>query len=147
MISRQISLGMASLALIASGSALACTPPLQMTDEEQAAENAKGDREFAETARSSRAIIEIKARNTSGEYRSGALVDVLRVYKGKVRKGSILKLDTLSGAACGAGGMKRGERGIIILSRGEPRLFTGFLRSGDVKLLQKEGILPASVLE
>lgn len=146
-IGRQISLGVAFLALIASGPALACSiePPPQMTEAERAAENAKRDREFVESARSARAIIEIKARNTSGEYQSGALVDVLRVYKGKVRKGSILKLDTLSSAACGAGGIKRGERGIIILSKSEPKLFGGFLRSGDVELLQTDGILPASV--
>ena len=115
-----------------------------MTDEERAAESAKRDREFVESARSARAIIEIKARNNTGDYKSGALVDVLRVYKGKVRKGSILKLDTLSSAACGAGGIKRGERGIIILSKSEPKLFTGFLWSGNVELLQKEGILPPS---
>jgi hypothetical protein len=145
-ICRQISLGVVFLALLASGPALACdieSPPL-MTEEERAAKSAKRDREFVESARSARAIIEIKARNTSGEYQSGALVDVLRVYKGKVRKGSILKLDTLTSAACGAGGIKRGERGIIILSKSEPKLFMGFLWSGNVELLQKEGILPPS---
>lgn len=142
----RISLGTAFLALLSSGPALACSiePPPLMTEAERAAENAKKDREFVESARSARAIIEIKARNTSGEYQSGALVDVLQVYKGKVRKGSILKLDTLSSAACGAGGIKRGERGIIILSKSEPKLFTGFLWSGNVELLQKEGILPPS---
>lgn len=144
---RRISLGMAFLVLLASGPALACSiePPPQMTDEERAAESAKRDREFVESARSAHAIIETKARNTSGEYQSGALVDVLRVYKGKMRNGSILKLDTLSSPACGAGGIKRGEGGIIILSKSEPKLFKGFLWSGNVELLHKEGILPPSV--
>lgn len=143
---RQISLAIALLALIASGPALACTieVPPQMTEAEKAAQIVKSDRDFIEYAKSARAIIEIKALNSSGEYNSGNIVEVLRVYKGKVRKGAILQLDTVPSSACGAGGMKRRERGIVILSTSEPKLFQGLLWSGDIKILQNQGVLPES---
>ena len=146
MMVRQISLGMALLVLVAAGPAFACSiePPPPMTQEEKAAEAIKYDRKFVEWAKSARAILEVKAITRSGENESSALFEVRRVFNGRYRKGAALKLKTIGTSLCGAGGVRRRESGIIIISATEPKLFNGFLWSGNIKLLQNEGILPAS---
>ncbi len=144
---RQISLGMAFLALLASGSTLACSinPPPPMTEAEKAVEIAKTKQEFITSAKSARAIFDVKAITSSGENESHALFEVRQIYKGKFRKGGVIRLTTIGSSLCGAGGVKRREQGIIILSPENPHLFNGFLWSGDIELLQKEGVLPASL--
>jgi hypothetical protein len=144
MMVRRISLGMALFVLSVAGPALACSidipPPL--TETEKAAEIAKRDRDFVESAKSARAIFSVKALTSSGENESHALFEVRHIFKGKFRKGGVLKLKTIGSSLCGAGGVKRRQTGFIILSADEPRLFNGFLWSGNIELLQKEGVLP-----
>jgi hypothetical protein len=128
-------------------SAYACTiePPPLMTTEEKAAEQARIKQEFIDRAKSAPVILHVEAVTSSGENESHALFDVRHVYKGKARKGRVIKLRTIGSSLCGAGGVKRRQRGIIILSASEPRLFNGFLWSGDIEILQKEGILPVKL--
>ncbi len=127
--------------------AYACSiePPLPMTAEEKAAEKVRIKQEFIDHAKSAQAILHVKVITSSGENISHALFEIRQVYKGKARKGSALKLRTIGWSLCGAGGVKRRQQGIIILSASEPRLFNGFLWSGDIEILQQEGILPAKL--
>jgi hypothetical protein len=113
-----------------------------MTDEERAVELAEYKREFVKRAKVARGILEVKAITTSGERISGGLFEVRQVYKGKYRKWMTLELKTVPASMCGAGGAKRNERGIIIISADEPKLFRGFLGPNIIKLLQDEGVLP-----
>lgn len=144
---RQISLGLVLFALATTESALACSinPPPPMTEAEKAAEIAKTKQEFITSAKSARAIFDVKAITSSGENESHALFEARQICKGKFRKGGVIKLSTIGASLCGAGGVKRREQGIVILSTEDPHLFNGFLWSGDIELLQKEGVLPASL--
>lgn len=144
---RQISLGLVLFALATAEPALACSinPPPPMTEAEKAAEIEKTKQEFIKWAKSARAIFDVKAITSSGENQSHALFEVRQIYKGKFRKGGVIKLTTIGSSLCGAGGVKRREQGIVILSTEDPHLFNGFLWSGDIELLQKEGVLPASL--
>jgi hypothetical protein len=149
MMLRTLRLGLALFAACTASSALACSieiPP-QMTAEERAAEVEKWNREFVEKAKSARAILTVEAITSSGENESSALFEVSKIYKGKHRRGAALKLNTIGTSLCGPGAVKRRERGIIIISREDPRLFNGFVWSEDLKLLVDAGVLPQSVLD
>jgi hypothetical protein len=137
MMIRQISLGIALFILSVSGPALACTiePPPLMTEAEKAAEIAKTKQEFIMLAKSARAIFDVKAITSSGENESHAPFEVRRIYKGKFRRGGVIKLATIGSSLCGAGGVKRREKGIIILWSSDPLLFNGFLRIENIELL------------
>lgn len=146
---RQISMGLAILGLGTGGPVLACSiaPPPLMTAEEKAAASAKVKQAFIDQAKTAPAILHVRAIRSSGANESNALFEVSRSYQGKSRNGRVLRLKTLGLSLCGAGGVKRREQGIIILSASEPTLFNGFLRSGDIEILQQEGILPAKLLK
>jgi hypothetical protein len=123
--------------------ALACwiPPPPPMTDEEKAAEAAKRYQEFVERAKSARAIADVRALSNSGINYSSASFEIIRIYQGELGKNRRIKLRTVGASLCGAGGVKRGERGIIIISAEDPKHFNGFLWTDRIELLRKKGLI------
>lgn len=115
-----------------------------MTAEQQAEFEKQREQEFVELVRSADAVVEVEALTTSGPNLSQARFKILRVLSGDAKVGSRLKLRTVGGSLCGAGGVKRGEKGIIYISSEDKYLFTGFLSENSLELLAAAGIIPAS---
>ena len=128
---------------LTSKPALACSvvPRPPMSDEEYAAAHQRYLREWVETTRASIAIVEIRAISTSRPNAPSFLAEVTRSYGGKIRRGTILRFRVVEAAMCGPGGLRKGERGITIISSTDPRVFTGSLTLEEVTLLRSEGII------
>ncbi|UIP07878.1 hypothetical protein LY632_05640 [Erythrobacter sp. SDW2] len=124
--------------------AAACTipPPPPMTAEEKAALALQKDREFVERVRSAVLVLEVQALTTSGANVSKAKFRILKVLRGDARTGAKLKLRTVDQSLCGAGGVERGERGIIYVTVDQPDLFNGFLSDHHLALLAEAGVVP-----
>ena len=142
---RQIVAGIALVFFSAAGPALGCSipPPPPMTEEEKAAEAERYRQEFLDRGRNAEAIVRVKALSSSGYGESTAVVKVLKTFRGKIRRGTVLRLKTVDSAMCGWGDLKRGEHGVIVLDEKKARYFKGFLWEKDIQEYRKEGILPA----
>ena len=102
----------------------ACTLMLQTPEQEKMSRDA-----FIKWAATVTAIPEVKVIKSSDE-RSLATVKVIRVIRGNVKVGQKLQLRTEHGAMCGAGHLRKGQRGIIIYDTDRIPYFGGFLDTG-----------------
>jgi hypothetical protein len=133
------------IAVVQAQPASACLPPpnLPKTAEETAAEAEKNRQDLLDWGRNSEAIVHIRAISSSGHGESSVVVKVLKTLRGKIPRGTILRLKTIDTGMCGWGDVKRGQRGIIILDKGRPRYFKGFLDDYLIGEFRKDGVLPA----
>jgi hypothetical protein len=122
----------------------ACTiaPLPPMTVEERSTYFAQLDQQLIDRIRSADAVLEVEALTTSGPNRSKARFRVLRVLKGNTRLGSLLFLRTVGSSLCGPGEVERGQKGIIYLSKEQPKMFNGFIYKGDYDKLREAGMDP-----
>lgn len=134
----------AFFALATPQTVFACTPPLQRlkTDAERKAEEERLKQEFLSKGRNSEAIVHVKALSSSGSAEGKAMVEVLKTFRGKLRRGTVIQLKTIDTGMCGWGEMKRGDRGVIVIDKERPHFFKGFLSEQDLRLYRNEGIIP-----
>ena len=86
------------------------------------------------------AMVEVVALEGSHRRRPG-LVRVVRVLKGKMRRGRLLRLRSVEGSMCGAGDFERGSSGLILLDRLRGRLvFQGYLPADYLTRLDRLGL-------
>jgi hypothetical protein len=69
-------------------------------------------------------------------------VRVTRAFKGNIRRGAVLHLDTLDDNMCGAGEFTAGSRGVLLLARGDRLVFDGYLGEASLSILRRAGLLP-----
>ena len=127
----------AALLAAQPGAALGCSIPF----DPRPAEVQQDERARWSYARSE-AIAEAVAIQSSRRREPG-IVRVLRVIKGPYRPGRLLVLDTVDPSLCGAGSLRRGERGLIRIDRLNGRLvFGGWLPSDYLQRLDRLGLRP-----
>ncbi|HEX8514298.1 MAG TPA: hypothetical protein VF688_14470 [Allosphingosinicella sp.] len=89
-----------------------------------------------------KAMVEVVAIEGSRRHRPG-LVRVVRVLKGPVRRGQMLRLRSVDASMCGAGDFERGSRGLILLDRLSGRLtFQGYRQEDYLRRLDRLGLRP-----
>lgn len=127
------------LSVVPTVTVQACTlEPL--TAEQEKISKVEGERALIRMARAADAIVEVKVTRSSGVNMSHGTVKVLNILRGKAKQGQRLTLSTMSGNLCGAGTIKKGQRGIILLDA--KRLhFDGFLWPEQIAILEAEGII------
>ena len=86
-----------------SASACSIVPGPPKTEEEWAVEANQHRQDLLEWGRNSEAIVRVKAISTSGYGESAALVKVLKTMRGKIRRGTILRLKTIDTGLCDGG--------------------------------------------
>lgn len=127
----------AALLTVHSGAALACTIP-----EDPRPMEVQLDQRARDSYSRAQAMVEVVAVEGSSRRRPG-VVRVVRVLKGRVPQGQILKLRSIDQSLCGAGDFQRGSRGLILLDRLRGRLiFQGYLRPDYLKRLDRLGLRP-----
>lgn len=127
----------AALLTLQSGAALACTIPEDLRPVE-----VQKDEWARDTYSRAQAMVEVVALEGSRRRRPG-LVRVVRVLKGRLRPGRILKLRPVDESLCGAGDFERGSHGLILLNRLRGRLvFQGYLPAGYLTRLDRLGLRP-----
>jgi hypothetical protein len=88
------------------------------------------------------AMVEVVALEGSARLRPG-LVRVVRVLKGNIWRGRLLRLASVDNGMCGAGDFERGSHGLILLDRVKGRLtFKGYLPSDFLARLDRLGLRP-----
>jgi hypothetical protein len=100
------------------------------------------DESLRESWLRSEALLEVVAVEGSRRHHPG-LVRVVRVLKGRIRRGQILSLRSVDSGLCGAGDFERGSRGLILLySLRWPLVFNGYLRPDYLRELDRLGVRP-----
>lgn len=126
---------LAALLAAQPGGALACTIPESPLPYEE-----RMDEWTRETYARAEAMVEVVAIEGSRPHRWG-LVRVLRVLKGRIRPGRLLRLRAVEASLCGAGDFERGSRGLILLDRLRgPLEFQGYLRADYLARLDRLGL-------
>jgi hypothetical protein len=87
------------------------------------------------------AVVEVVAIRGPSPGRAGQF-RVTGVYKGNVRTGALISMNTLASSMCGAGEFAQGSRGIILLPSRGPYTFHGYLQPGQIAILRRIGRLP-----
>jgi hypothetical protein len=125
-----------------SGAASACsvTPQSPITKAELEIQAEQRRAQFVDRTASAEAVVYVQAVSTSGFGRSSARIRVLEVLKGRASKGRVLWLKTTDSGLCGAGGLVKGQKGVIVLGSERPRAFKGFIHPLDLETLRKSGL-------
>lgn len=127
----------AALLLLPSGPAFACSIP-----EDKRPLEVRRDEFARDSYARARALIEVEAVASSRGTRPG-VVRVVRVLKGPIRRGRMLVLRPVDPSLCGAGGFRRGSRGLILLDRlSGPLDFHGWLPADYLRRLSRLGLRP-----
>jgi hypothetical protein len=88
------------------------------------------------------AMVEVIALKGSVGHRPGK-VRIVRVFKGNIRPGRVLRLHAVEASLCGAGGFAAGSRGLTLINRLGGRMdFLGWRPDDYLRRLDRLGLRP-----